>query len=238
MSTDSSLGKISIIIVTYNAAAYLQSCLDSIYKQRYPAIGIIVMDGGSTDGTIDILEANSGKIEFWKSEKDDGIYDAMNKALEHISGEWVYFLGADDVLLDEFSDMAYALKDHSAIYYGSVYKEGKKYLGEVSAYKHAKTTVCHQAVIYPAAIFKRYKFDTRFAISADHVFNMWCWKDKDFQFKFVDHIIAIFDDKGISSTKKDLVFEKQKANLIRQNYGTGIWLRFLFKEFKASLRGK
>jgi glycosyltransferase involved in cell wall biosynthesis len=238
MNRDSGLPGISIIIVTYNAAAYLQNCLNSIYKQKYPAIKIVVLDGQSTDGTIDILKANTDKIAFWKTEKDDGIYDAMNKALAHISGEWVYFLGADDELLDEFSDMAYCLKDNSAIYYGSVYKDGKKYLGEVNAYRHAKTTICHQAIIYPAAIFKKYKFDTQFPISADHVFNMWCWKDKDFHFQFVDHIIAVFDHNGISSVKKDLVFEKQKANLIRKNYGTGIWLRFLFKELKASFRKK
>src|SRR5579864_471869 len=104
------LPKISIIIVTYNAAAYLQKCLDSIYRQKYPSIEIIVLDAESTDGTVDILKANTNKITFWKSEKDEGIYDAMNKALEHVTGEWVYFLGADDELLDDFSDMAYALK--------------------------------------------------------------------------------------------------------------------------------
>src|ERR1700712_5543862 len=121
------LPKISIIIVTFNAAADLQSCLNSIYRQKYPAIEIIIMDGKSTDGTADILESNTDKIAFWKSEKDQGIYDAMNNALDHITGEWVYFLGADDQLLDEFSEMAYGLKDDSAIYYGSVYKNDKKY---------------------------------------------------------------------------------------------------------------
>ena len=230
------LPTISIIIVTFNAAADLQTCLDSVYRQKYPAIEIIVMDGKSTDGTADILKSNTDKIAFWKSEKDEGIYDAMNKALDHVTGQWVYFLGADDELLDEFSDMAYGLKDDSAIYYGSVYKEGKKYLGEVSAYRHAKTTICHQAIIYPAAIFTKYRFNTKYRISADHVFNTLCWKDKDFHFQFNDLIIARFGDDGISSTKKDKVFEAEKATLIRKNYGTGIWLRFLFKELKASFR--
>jgi glycosyltransferase involved in cell wall biosynthesis len=231
-----SLPKISIIIVTYNAAADLQTCLNSIYRQRYPSIEIIIMDGGSNDGTVDILKANADKIAFWKSEKDDGIYDAMNKALEFVTGEWVYFLGADDELLDAFSDLAYALKAPSTIYYGSVYREGIKYLGRVDAYKHAKTTICHQAIIYPAKVFKKYKFDTQFRISADHVLNMWCWKDKDFNFEFVDHIVAIFNHTGVSSTKKDKEFEKQKADLIRRHYSTDVWLRFLFKEFKASFK--
>lgn len=233
----SGLLKISIIIVTYNAVADLQNCLDSIYRQKYPAIEIVVMDGQSTDGTVDILKANTNKIALWKSEKDDGIYDAMNKALAYVTGEWVYFLGADDVLLGEFSDMAYGLKDNTAIYYGSVDKDGVKYLGYMNAYQQAKTNINHQAMVYPAAVFKKYKFDTRYRISADHVLNMRCWKDKDFHFEFVDLTIAKFNHTGISSVKKDALFEKHKARLIRENYGVKLWLRFLFKKAKASLRG-
>jgi glycosyltransferase involved in cell wall biosynthesis len=228
--------RISIIIVTYNAAADLQNCLDSIYRQKYPFIEIVIMDGGSTDGTLNILEANSSKIAFWKSEKDNGIYDAMNKAVDHINHEWVYFIGADDELLEDFSTMAHELKDPAVIYYGSVYKNGEKYRGYVDAYQHAKTTICHQAAFYPASVFKKYKFDTRFRISADHVFNMWCWKDENYRFEFVDYIIAIFSHEGISSTQKDLVFEKQKAALIKENYGTKIWLRYIFKQFKKMFK--
>lgn len=231
------LPKISVIIVTYNAAADLQNCLDSIYRQKYPSIEIIVMDGQSTDGTVDILKQNTDKIAFWKSEKDDGIYEAMNKALKHISGEWVYFLGADDVLLDEFSDMAYALKDKSTIYYGSVDKDGVKYLGYLTAYQQAKTNINHQAMIYPAAVFKKYQFDTKYRISADHVLNMQCWKDPDFNIEFIDYTIAKFNHTGVSSVKKDKLFEKHKARLILENYGFGIWLRFLFKRTKAAIKG-
>ncbi|RYZ99437.1 MAG: glycosyltransferase [Sphingobacteriaceae bacterium] len=226
------LPTVSIIIVTYNAAADLQKCLDSVYAQQYPAIEIIVMDGASTDGTVQILQQNNSRIWF-KSEKDAGIYDAMNKALQHINGQWVYFLGADDELLPDFSALCYELKDNAVIYYGSVYKNGEKYLGEVSPYRHAKLTICHQAIIYPATVFDKYRFDEKYRISADHVLNMWCWKDAFYRFKYVDVIVAIFNDTGISSVKKDLVFEKNKARLILENYGMKIWLRFLFKQLKS-----
>src|ERR1700730_11011275 len=99
-------GKISIIIVTYNAENTLQRCLDSIYIQAYPEIEIIVIDGNSTDNTVEILKRNSSRIAFWKSEPDEGIYDAMNKAIKHITGKWVYFLGADDELFSDFSKLA------------------------------------------------------------------------------------------------------------------------------------
>ncbi|WP_448702190.1 glycosyltransferase family 2 protein [Mucilaginibacter sp. AW1-3] len=224
---------VSIIIVTYNAAAFLQNCLDSIYQQKYPNIETVILDGGSTDGTIDILKANDDKVTFWKSEKDDGIYDAMNKALDHITGEWVYFLGADDVLFDGFSDLAYDLEDNNAIYYGSVILRGNKYYGRASKYQLAKSTICHQAMIYPAKVFKKYKFDTRYRISADFALNMQCYKDKDLHFEFRDHIVANFNHTGASS-KKDPVFEKEKAALIFKNFGFTTWLRFRIKKIKQA----
>ncbi|MET0572762.1 MAG: glycosyltransferase, partial [Pedobacter agri] len=87
---------VTIIIVTFNADKTLQNCLNSIYEQKSDQLKIIVIDGGSTDHTVDILKKNNNKIFFWKSEKDAGIYDAMNKALEYLDTDWVYFLGADD----------------------------------------------------------------------------------------------------------------------------------------------
>ncbi|WP_234733540.1 glycosyltransferase family 2 protein [Tellurirhabdus bombi] len=226
---------ISIILVTRNAATCLQRCLDSIFQQSYSDLEIIVMDGASTDGTVAILQANSKKIAFWKSEKDRGIYDAMNKALDHVRGQWVYFIGADDELTPEFSKLAEALEDPGAIYYGSVWKNRQKYLGQLSAYHHAKTGINHQAMIYPASVFQKYRFNTAYPISADHILNMWCWKDQDYRFEFRDYVIATFSHTGVSSLHKDQLFEKRKATFILQNYGLAIWLRFLFKRLKATL---
>lgn len=226
---------ISIILVTYNAEKFLQRCLDSIYDQSYPNIEIIVADGASTDGTVAILQANADKLAFWKSEKDGGIYDAMNQALDHVQGQWVYFIGADDMLTPAFSALARELHDPHRIYYGSVIKAGRKYLGELSPYKQAKTGINHQAIIYPAGVFSHYRYDTDYTISADHVLNMWCHKDTSYHFAFRDFDIAVFNDTGISSVRKDLLFEKRKSKLIRQHFGARIYLRFLFKRLKERL---
>ncbi len=226
---------ISVILVTYNAERFLQRCLDSIYSQHYPHIEIIVMDGGSTDRTTAILYENTDNIAFWKSEKDSGIYEAMNKALDHAQGQWIYFIGADDVLTPAFSQIAEALTDPYAIYYGSVLKAGQKYLGQMPPYKQAKTGINHQAIIYPAGIFSRRRYDTRYRISADHVFNMQCHSDDRYYFTFRDFDIAVFNDTGISSLQKDRVFEKEKAGLILKHFGPGIYLRFLFKRLKERL---
>lgn len=226
---------ISVILVTYNAQKFLQRCLDSIYDQHYPHIEVIVMDGGSTDGTPAVLQRNDDKLAFWKSEKDDGIYEAMNKALDHANGQWIYFIGADDILTPEFSRMADELTNPQAIYYGSVLKAGRKYLGEMAAYQQAKTGINHQAIVYPASVFSVRRYDTRYRISADHVFNMQCHSDKHYHFTFRDFNIAIFNDTGISSLQKDCVFENEKAGLILKHFGPAIYLRFLFKRLKELL---
>jgi glycosyltransferase involved in cell wall biosynthesis len=229
---------ISIILVTFNADAYLQRCLDSIYAQSYPRIEIIVMDGVSTDNTLSVLQQNAGRLAFWKSEKDNGIYDAMNKALDYVQGEWIYFIGADDILTPDFSMLAQELKDPHLIYYGNVIKSGKKYLGELSPYRQAKTGINHQAIIYPVLFFDKRRYDTRYVISADHVLNMGCNSMKDYRFTFRDYDIAVFNDSGISSLQKDIVFEKEKSRLILQYFGLSIYLRFQFKKIKERMSGR
>ncbi len=89
---------ITIIVAVYNGAKTLQRCVDSVSDQTYLNKELIIIDGGSKDGTIDILMANNDKITYWQSEPDSGIYNAWNKALGHANGDWIYFLGSDDYL--------------------------------------------------------------------------------------------------------------------------------------------
>lgn len=91
---------ISIIIATYNANKTIERCLNSIIQQKDSQIELIIVDGKSTDGTIDKIRKYIEHIDYFISESDNGIYDAWNKALKHINGEWVMFLGADDELRD------------------------------------------------------------------------------------------------------------------------------------------
>jgi glycosyltransferase involved in cell wall biosynthesis len=229
--------KISVIIVTYNAAGTLQAGLNSIYEQEYPAIEIVVIDGGSTDGTLAILQENTTKIAFWKSEKDEGIYDAMNKGLDHITGEWVYFMGADDELRAEFSKLALELTQPGALYYANVLSNGVKKSGFVNEYYQAKAGVFHQAIVYSVSVFKKYRYNTAYRISADYELNMRCWKDKNIPFIYKDYIIANFNHMGISSGGEDELFAKSKATLIHRNFGMKIWLRYMFRLFKEQLKG-
>jgi hypothetical protein len=230
MKTDT----ISVIIVTYNAAKTLQVCLDSVYSQQHPHIQLIVIDGNSTDGTQQILENNSSRINYWISEPDKGIYDAMNKGIKQINGRWVYFLGADDELLPAFSEMVAELSDDRAVYYGSVLTRGLEPLGPVSDYYLAKHGIIQQSIIYPHIVFEKHSYNLKYKSSADFALNMTCFGDKDLHFEYKDYVIAKFAHTGVSGQSRDMVFEKDKPSLILKNFGFKLWLRFMLRK----LRGK
>ena len=90
---------VTVVTAVFNGQPYLEGCLESVLRQDYQNIEHIVMDGGSSDGTLDVLRHYDDRIAFWKSGPDKGVYDAWNKALAEASGEWISFLGADDELL-------------------------------------------------------------------------------------------------------------------------------------------
>lgn len=223
---------ISVIIVTYNAAKTLQKCLTSIYNQVYPPIKIIVIDGGSTDETINIIKANAQKFFYWKSEPDRGIYNAMNKALIQISTDWVYFLGADDELYPDFSAFAKEIINPNFIYYANVKTRGVIRSGKLNEYQMAKHGIFHQAMIYPATVFENYQYNEKYKIYADYVLNMQLWKDKRYQFKYLDYIIAHFNYNGSSGNITDEAFNSDKSSLILKNFGLSIWLRYKIRNLK------
>lgn len=225
--------KVSIIIVTFNAGKFLQTALDSIYKQRYPNLEVVIVDGVSKDNTLDILKANADKITY-VSEKDQGIFDAMNKATRIATGDYVYFLGADDILYDEFSDLAEKLDDPTAIYYGNVNWGGTRLTGAVkSPYQLAKTNICHQAIVYPASVFKKYQYNLDYPVDADHFLNILCWADKAYHFKYYNITIAFYNDTGNSFVKTDILFEKHRPAITYKYFGFSAWARYIFRVYKA-----
>lgn len=87
---------LTIIVAVLNDKESLERCIESVNNQTYFHKELIIIDGGSMDGTVDILKNNDDKIAYWESEADKGIYHAWNKALDHAKGEWLCFAGADD----------------------------------------------------------------------------------------------------------------------------------------------
>jgi cellulose synthase/poly-beta-1,6-N-acetylglucosamine synthase-like glycosyltransferase len=228
--------KVSVVIVTYNAEKTLQACLDSIYQQAIKPIEIIVIDGESKDSTLKILEENHSRITFWKSESDNGIYDAMNKALPYITTGRVIFLGADDRLLPDFSRMLQTLNDPNVIYYANVLYKGKPQSGLISPYYQAKSGIFHQSIIYPVSVFKKYRYNVKYKVAADYALNMQLFNDVDYTFEYKDYLIADYSDSGISGLMKDEAFEQDKSKMILRNFGLKVWARYLFRLLKSKLK--
>lgn len=170
--------KISIVTVTYNCASLIEATLESILQQDYPHLELLVIDGGSTDGTLEIVERYRDHIAVLISEKDKGIYDAMNKGIRHATGEWLFFLNAGDVFCraSTVSDVFRSSWEGCAAVYGDIYemRRGKPYLWR--ALRPFWTVekgffgmgFSHQGVFLRTAIAKANPFDLNFRCCADY----------------------------------------------------------------------
>lgn len=211
-------------MVTFNAAAVLERALQSILRHKTPAMELVVVDGASDDGTLDILRRHADTIDHWRSEPDDGIYDAMNKVRRLATGDWLLFLGADDELLLPAETLLRHFKRQDAMYYGNVRlrNSGRISGGRFSRYRLMQQNICHQAICYPKSTYKTKPYATGLGLLADHRYNIEL-AGSGVPFVHVDELVACFDDTGRSSAG-DPAFEHTKLQLIRENFGLPLYL--------------
>lgn len=236
---------LSIIIATFNAGPHLKECLASIREQSFNDLEILVVDGGSTDNTIDILKTTDDPCLSWTSSPDAGIYDAMNKGIKLAKGKWCYFMGADDRLLPGFSELAAKLQDENAVYYGNsepYYGDSgvtlELLIGKFNNYRLAKHCMNHQVIIYPATALQKYQYDLRYKVYADYALNIRVWGDSSFKKLFFPITIVRYDMTGFSSVTNDIPFKQDKLQLIRKSMGWLMYMRMLYKRYKKKLQGE
>ena len=225
---------ISIITVVLNSVHTLETAIKSVLSQKINNHEYIIVDGGSVDGTIEIIRKYESQLACWISEPDKGVYDAMNKAVSIARGKWLYFLGADDQLLKDFNDVSNYLKDDKTLYYGHVYRPrvDRIYDGKFSGYKLACRNICHQSVFYPAYIWGKYAYDTKYRIMADYELNLRCFADPEIKFHYFPKTVALFTDKGgISSSGVDTEFEKVKLSLAKEVMSINMYRIFVVRTF-------
>lgn len=211
---------ISIIIVVYNAELVLEKTLLSIFDQKYENIELILIDGASSDSTLEIIKKYEKKIASWISEPDNGVYDAMNKGAKIALGKFLYFLGAGDILLDGFDKISPYLIEENVIYYGNVYRTdlNKLYDGYFSQFKLSVRNICHQAIFYPAELFKKYQYNVTYKMQADHDLNMRVYGDKKFSYQYIPLTIASYQGGGISDRTLDYAFHRNKLKIIKSSF--------------------
>jgi len=225
---------LSVILPVYNGGAKLAEAIGSVARQHYPNIELIIIDGASTDNTLDIISDNEELVDLWISEADNGVYDAMNKGADLANGDWLYFLGSDDVLLDVVHEVMPLLKDPHGIYYGEVRRtSGKKGIGLFSGRQLIRRNIPHQAIIYPRSVFGSYCYDVKYPVAADYHLNLRCFGDPSFHFVHLPFVIALFNDaEGLSSTRNDPAFAADKPRLVREYLG---FFLFLELEIRSGL---
>ncbi|MFC3714908.1 glycosyltransferase family 2 protein [Luteimonas soli] len=200
--------QLSIITAVRNGAGHLESCLESVATQESATIQHVVIDGGSTDGTVDILRRWSGKIDTWISEPDKGISDAMNKGLRLATGEWVLFLHADDELLapDSISQVLQALDLIDARIAGFPIRYGQpgasrllRPWGNASRLRF-KTWLKHQGTFVKRSVFEDVGMhDETLRIAMDYDFFLRAWLKGVPIATFPSPVPTLMRDTGISS---------------------------------------
>lgn len=175
---------ITIIIAVLNNAEMLDHCLESVCLQNHSSKELIVIDGGSSDGSLGIIEKYSDYITYWESKPDRGIYHAWNKALSHAHGDWICFLGADDYFHDQnvlttiVPYLEKATETEIRIVYGKIIKvdkdghiirvEGKPWSKVGWLMRHGMS-ISHPGMMHHSSLFEIHgRFDETFRISGDY----------------------------------------------------------------------
>jgi glycosyltransferase involved in cell wall biosynthesis len=211
------IDKISVIIPVFNPGPVLSKAIESIVTQDYNDIELVIIDGGSTDGTLDLLKKFNTSIHYWISEPDDGIYNAMNKGIAAASGTWLLFLGADDELCPGVIASIFNSADftNTDLIYGKVIiKNERKLLGlQTDFEKLIALNIPHQAIFYRKSIFEKFKgYNQQYKILADYDLNLKIFEDSSLQKKFVTNTVSSFCNNGISNRTIDYKFFSEKKD--------------------------
>ncbi len=241
---------ISIIIPIFNTASTLQKCLDSVSSQTYPFKELIIMDAGSTDGSVEIIKNNEDDIAYWESKIDKGIHHAWNKALEKASGDWIYFLGADDffwedTILTKIAAKIEEIKDETLIVYGKVAQlqsDGTLFQMTGDSWDKLQRpfvqgiTIDHQAIFHHRELFQLFgNFKEDYRICGDYEMLLRYLKDHDPL--FIDETIAGRPYTGISSQAENILILVKERMRARQDVGlNSISPTLVFWYMKAKLR--
>lgn len=199
---------LSIITVAYNSASTIGRTLESLRQQTKKDFESIVIDGGSTDGTIEIVESFSDVVTKSVSEKDNGIYDAMNKGIAMAKGKYLAFLNSDDAYFPETvaQIIAFAENQNTEIIYGNMQKErqlGNELLTRIekpNLQKMPETMgVFHPASFIKKEVFDRFGgYDLRFKLAADYHWFLRAYLEK-VHFEYLDEVLVKFSVGGASN---------------------------------------
>lgn len=227
---------ISVVTVVLNGSQTLERCIKSVISQTYPSIEYIVVDGGSKDGTMDIIKQYDKAIDYWVSEKDNGLYHAMNKAVLFCTGDYILYLNADDELNNSqtMEKVANNVTKDIDIFYGNILVEDKyceEYIqvGREYSLKDIKKDdkPPHPAFFVRSSLLKENPFNEKYRICSDY--DLMCRLFmKNLKMKYINEIVSIFHTGGLSS--RIYRTNRENAEIIRENFGSKYAIFYLMRK--------
>lgn len=224
--------KISIVTVVYNAVNVVADTIQSVAGQTYANKEYIVVDGNSTDGTLEVIKEYSASIDVLVSESDKGIYDAMNKGAKLATGEWILFMNAGDsfasnsVLSEVFLGKS---DDNFSVIYGdtiAVYPWGKVLIkARTLSTFELRLPFCHQSVFVKTELMKRHQFDVSYRAASDYNFFYSLYKN-NVCFTYVEIPISLYDVSGFSA--QNAISTYKEIASINKSVGTTSYYNMLF----------
>lgn len=223
---------ISVVTVSYNAVTTIEHTILSVINQTYPNIEYIIIDGGSTDGTVDIIKKYADRIAYWVSEPDKGIYDAMNKGIKVATGLYTNFMNAGDSFYAEqtVAEVAiYMKREKPNIIYGDVncmYSWGNKIAKPLPLEQLLRKNLVfsHQACFVTSALIKQQPFEMKYKIASDYNFFYHQYIAGK-TFCYIPVCIANFDSVSGISTRQIVKALKEDA-IINGNIKKTSWRIF------------
>jgi len=237
----SGLPLVSIVTVVLNGAKHIEQTIQSVSTQTYPNIEYIIIDGGSTDGTLNILKQYTDQIDHWQSEADGGIYFAMNKGIALAKGQIIGILNADDFYLPgAVHNIVQAhLQNNADIYYGDMLvmpegssKEAAQRLKPDISVMREKPGIFHPACFVKRSVYEQVgDFDTRFKISSDYEFLLRCLEQKC-TFSYVPEPITCFRPGGMSAS----CYSNVEGYRILKMYRTGHHHKIIYRGLRCYVK--
>ena len=224
--------KVTIITVVFNAAQEIETTLKSIFEQNYVSKEVIIIDGGSTDGTLEIISKFKHKIDYFTTEQDSGIYDAMNKGIKVAGGEWICFMNAGDIFNSNeiLKNIFFQRKLDADILVGDCVVDYKSFTKRVNVKKNGLLnygmTFCHQSVFVKTRIYREKYFDLRFKIAADFNFFIWCLTTGK-KFKTYDFPFSLISVEGVSDKMRTRVLIENRQ-IIREHSKSNMKVELIY----------